>query len=58
MRKLVRSVAQPCGMVGVKIRTASFTGIRVKITITQSIQTDDSKVNIGGSSFELSPMFC
>ena len=58
MRELARSAAQPCGMAGAKIRTVTSTGIRVKMTIKQSIQTDDSTVNSGGSSFELSPLFC
>ena len=58
MWKSVRSVAQPCGMAGARIRTVTFTGIRVKMTTKQSIQTDDSTVNSGGGSFELPPLFC
>ena len=58
MRKLARSAAQPCGMVGAKIQTVTSTGIRVKMKTKQSIQRDDSTVNSGGSSFELSPLFC
>lgn len=58
MRKLARSAAQPCGMAGAKIRTVTSTGIRVKMKTKQSIQRDDSTINGGGSSFELSPLFC
>lgn len=58
MRKLARSAAQPCGMAGAKIQTVTSTGIRVKMTIKQSIQTDDSKVNSGGGSYKLPPLFC
>ena len=39
-------------------KTVTSTGIRGKMTIKQSIQTDDSTVNGGDSSFRLSPLFC